>query len=83
MNVAGPVRRDELFDLIERHARPVPRYTSYPTVPFWDTGFGEADYVDALDDVGEDPGRPLSVYVHLPFCGKRCYYCGFALCRQE
>jgi len=76
VNVAPAAVRDDLFDLIERHARPVPRYTSYPTVPFWDTGFGEADYVDALDDVGEEPGRPLSVYVHLPFCGKRCYYCG-------
>ncbi len=68
--------REELFGLIERHAKALPRYTSYPTVPYWDAEFGEAEYVDALDDAGDAPDQPLSVYVHLPFCGKRCYYCG-------
>ncbi len=68
--------RDELFARMERHTTTLPRYTSYPTVPFWDSGFGEADYVEALDEAGTTPERPLSVYVHLPFCGKRCYYCG-------
>lgn len=68
--------REALFGLIERHAKALPRYTSYPTVPYWDSEFGEAEYVDALDDAGATPGQPLSVYVHLPFCGKRCYYCG-------
>ena len=68
--------RERLFGLLTEHARPVPRYTSYPTVPFWDRDFGEGDYVAALDDAGRTPEVPLSVYVHLPFCGKRCYYCG-------
>ena len=70
------VDRDTLYGLLRQHARPVPRYTSYPTVPYWGKGFTEADYVEALDEAGETPERPLSVYVHLPFCAKRCYYCG-------
>ena len=69
-------RREELYGLLKEHARPVPRYTSYPTVPFWDKSFGEADYVEALDEAGATPDQPLSIYVHLPFCAKRCYYCG-------
>jgi oxygen-independent coproporphyrinogen-3 oxidase len=76
MNASAVGDREALFGLLKEHARPVPRYTSFPTVPFWDKEFGEADYVSALDDLGADPDRALSVYVHLPFCGKRCYYCG-------
>ncbi len=64
----------DILAAIDVHARPVPRYTSYPTVPFWSRAFGEADYLDAL--AASDAGTPLSVYVHLPFCAKRCYYCG-------
>ena len=76
MSTATVGDRDALFGLLKEHARPVPRYTSFPTVPFWDKEFGEADYVSALDDLGTRPDRALSVYVHPPFCGKRCYYCG-------
>lgn len=68
--------RARLLRLMERHARPTPRYTSYPTVPYWDKGFGGGDYQEALLDAGDHADQPLSVYVHLPFCAKRCYYCG-------
>ncbi len=64
----------EILAAIDAHARPVPRYTSYPTVPFWSRDFGEAEYLDALAEA--DASEPASVYVHLPFCAKRCYYCG-------
>jgi oxygen-independent coproporphyrinogen-3 oxidase len=73
---AAGLDRARLFGLLRRHTKALPRYTSYPTVPYWDADFGEADYVEALDEAGLTPERPLSVYVHLPFCGKRCYYCG-------
>ncbi len=74
--VAAVPDRDLLYGLLKAHAKPVPRYTSYPTVPYWDKDFGEAEYVAALDEAGSTPERALSVYVHIPFCGKRCYYCG-------
>jgi len=65
--------------LVEKYDRPGPRYTSYPTAPHFSDGFGIADYraaVDASQAVAEP--RPLSVYVHVPFCESLCYYCACA-----
>ncbi len=61
--------------LIDRYNRPGPRYTSYPTaVQFHD--FDESDYkkVAAASNSGTDP-RPLSLYIHIPFCNTVCFYC--------
>jgi oxygen-independent coproporphyrinogen-3 oxidase len=63
-------------EVLDRYNRPGPRYTSYPTVPFWSKEFGEADYRQTLADLAQRPDEPLSVYVHLPFCSQRCHYCG-------
>ncbi len=60
--------------LIHKYSTPGPRYTSYPTAPQWSESVGPAAYADALTRVKE--GEPLSLYVHLPFCEKLCYYCG-------
>lgn len=59
-------------DLIRRYDRPGPRYTSYPTaVEFTDDVTEDVFRVEA----GRFPDRPLSLYVHLPFCHKLCYFC--------
>jgi oxygen-independent coproporphyrinogen-3 oxidase len=63
-------------EVLDRYNKPGPRYTSYPTVPFWHKSFGEADYLQALRDLAQRPDETLSVYVHLPFCAERCFYCG-------
>ena len=63
-------------ELLLRYDRPGPRYTSYPTAPEWDKGFGEAEYRAALLRAAEHPGEPLSLYFHLPFCWERCLFCG-------
>src|SRR6218665_4218188 len=61
-------------DLIRRYDRPGPRYTSYPTaLQFNDQVAGNA-LVQALAE-SRKALRPLSVYVHVPFCANICYYC--------
>src|SRR3990172_3440840 len=62
--------------LLRKYDRPGPRYTSYPTVPVWTGDFGVADYHRHLDAFAAGD-RGLSVYVHLPFCERRCTFCGF------
>ena len=64
-----------LTDLLEKYSRPGPRYTSYPTAPYFHTGFTEADWLDELR-ASQDTTRGLSLYVHIPFCDTLCYYCG-------
>lgn len=62
--------------LLDRYDRPGPRYTSYPPIPSWNSAFGETDYREALADLAGRPAEPVAVYVHLPFCVARCWYCG-------
>ena len=72
------VREDLVIDpeLLRRFDRPGPRYTSYPTADRFVEAFGPDAYRDALArrHIG-GVARPLSLYVHLPFCNTICYYC--------
>ncbi|MDD3610305.1 MAG: oxygen-independent coproporphyrinogen III oxidase [Halothiobacillaceae bacterium] len=61
-------------DLIRRHDKAGPRYTSYPTAVQFHDGFGEADY-RAQAQASNAAGGPLSLYFHIPFCDTVCYYC--------
>jgi oxygen-independent coproporphyrinogen III oxidase len=61
-------------DILARYDVPGPRYTSYPTAPAW-TDFPPTDYAEALARSAVS-GRPMSVYVHIPFCESLCVYCG-------
>lgn len=63
-------------ELLDRHNKPGPRYTSYPTVPVWTEDFGDKEYRLALTSLSRRTDEALSVYLHLPFCVKKCDYCG-------
>lgn len=55
-------------------ARPVPRYTSYPTAAQFHPGVTAADQARALAAV--QPDDPIALYLHIPFCRQICWYCG-------
>jgi oxygen-independent coproporphyrinogen III oxidase len=59
-------------ELLLRHSKAGPRYTSYPTVPVWKEDFADADYEAGL----RSARLPASVYVHIPFCKEQCTFCG-------
>ncbi len=65
-------------NLIQKYNIPGPRYTSYPTVPFWDAaGIALQDWkkstVKAFNESNETEG--ISLYIHLPFCESLCTFC--------
>ncbi len=65
-------------ELLQRYDVAGPRYTSYPTADRFVEAFGEADYLQALEQRRDGVGTkayPLSLYVHIPFCESLCYYC--------
>ncbi len=60
-------------NLIAKYNVPGPRYTSYPTVPFWDqSSFSTSTWKDSLHQQNPDA---ISLYIHLPFCESLCTFC--------
>jgi oxygen-independent coproporphyrinogen-3 oxidase len=65
--------------LIQKYNVPGPRYTSYPTVPYWDeTSFSRDKWLksvkETFDQTNEQEG--ISLYIHLPYCESLCTFCG-------
>lgn len=60
---------------IRRYAEiQVPRYTSYPTAVDFSNAIGPKDYASWLSRL--QPGEPVSLYIHVPYCRALCHYCG-------
>lgn len=71
--MTGASQRD-LSILLSQRGGAVPRYTSYPTAPHFEAGLGpqmQEALFGSLDDA-----TPVSVYLHIPFCDRLCWFCG-------
>lgn len=68
----------EISALLKKYNVAAPRYTSYPTVPYWDNEtFTIRQWLAALvSTYGESKSEGISLYIHLPFCESLCTYCG-------
>lgn len=64
--------------LAAKYNVPTPRYTSYPTVPYWEPGIDPAEWQKLFSGRFHQGNRQdgLSLYIHLPFCESLCIYCG-------
>lgn len=67
-----------MCELIQKYNVPGPRYTSYPTVPYWDmeTFSGKKWKSSVIQAFEENPEEGISIYIHLPFCESMCTFCG-------
>lgn len=61
--------------LAQKYNLPVPRYTSFPAVPYWTGAPSEKEWIDQIKfNYSQEAG--VELYLHIPFCEKLCYYCG-------
>lgn len=63
-------------DLFAKYDIPAPRYTSYPTVPFWDSTPNQETWINSIISDLSNPASNWSLYFHLPFCESLCKFCG-------
>jgi oxygen-independent coproporphyrinogen III oxidase len=59
-----------------KYNRPVPRYTSYPTVPDWNTEVFDFEIAKQRLKLATKETGGFALYIHLPFCESLCTYCG-------
>lgn len=66
----------ELLTLLNKYDVPAPRYTSYPTVPFWEASTLTTDvWKKSVTETFVAENGELCLYIHLPFCEELCTYC--------
>ena len=64
-----------MSDLFAKYDVPAPRYTSYPTVPFWSDMPTTDEWLNELESAFADGSATWSLYFHLPFCESLCTFC--------
>jgi oxygen-independent coproporphyrinogen-3 oxidase len=62
--------------LFAKYDIPAPRYTSYPTVPYWGTAPTQDQWLSHLRQGLNGGKNQWSMYIHVPFCETLCTFCG-------
>lgn len=65
-----------MIDLLSKYDVQVPRYTSYPTVPYWENNPTSEQWLQSLEKHFSKEGAKWSMYLHIPFCETLCTFCG-------
>ena len=66
----------EILSLLSTYDIPTPRYTSYPTVPYWNfAGLGDKKWLQSVINTFKSENGELCIYIHLPFCESLCTFC--------
>lgn len=64
------------MDLVSKYNIQAPRYTSYPTVPYWDNNLVETKWIEHIKSAFIKYNKDgISLYIHLPYCESLCTYC--------
>ncbi len=63
-------------ELLRKYDVPAPRYTSYPTVPYWQDSPTTQEWLDSLAKSLDNEKTSWSMYLHIPFCETLCTFCG-------
>jgi len=61
---------------LDKYNKPGPRYTSYPPATSFSKEFTKEHYIQALVRSNKEKPEDISIYIHIPFCPQRCYFCG-------
>ena len=65
-----------MIDLVSKYNIQAPRYTSYPTVPYWDNNLDEPKWIEHIKQAFIKYNKDgISLYIHLPYCESLCTYC--------
>lgn len=71
--ISRTVVNEEFF---RKYDVPAPRYTSYPTVPYWNDSPTTEEWVGSLKTAFSDDQSTWSMYIHIPYCETLCTFCG-------
>lgn len=68
--------KEDILHLLNKYDMPIPRYTSYPTVPYWEPEtITQEKWVASVKNIFIQENGVLSIYIHLPYCENLCTFC--------